>query len=379
MFPVAKRLRVFYFNMINILHIYCSNSFGGAEKAMLDIASAMQSSEFSNIVASPSKSPIANEASALGLKHLKLNIKGSLDIFGITKLLFCVFWFKINILHAHQGKIFWPCVFVKWLSFGKVKVIFHRHTQGRHKNLGRLLYSFPDKVVAVSKSVAQLLRTEHNVSDSKLNVIYGWVDENKFNINTSCGNLREELNISNCQVVGTVGAINKPKGKGQEILIRAAAILRDNFPNTRYLIVGDGDLKSDLQELTSKLGLDKIIIFTGFKGNVEKYICAMDIFCLLSWDTEAFGRVMLEAQSLGKPVIATNVGGVPETVLSGKSGFIIAPLSVDELVEKLRLLLSDKSLYNEMAKEASDFVSKNFSKGNAIKQLGKIYKDLLCK
>ena len=105
----------------------------------------------------------------------------------------------------------------------------------------------------------------------------------------------------------------------------------------------------------------------------------MDIFCLLSWDTEAFGRVMLEAQSLGKPVIATNVGGVPETVSEGNTGFIIAPLSVNELVEKLRLLLSDKSLYNNMAKVAPDFVSKNFSKGNAVKQFGKIYKDLLCK
>jgi len=375
---VAKRLRVFYF-MINILHIYCSNSFGGAEKAMLDIASAMQGSDFSNIVASPAKSSIANEASALGLKQVKLNIKGSLDIFGISKLVFLVFALKINILHAHQGKVFWPCIFVKWFSFGRIKVIFHRHTQGRHKILGRFLYSFPDKVIAVSKSVAQLLRSEHNVSNSKLDVVYGWVDESKFNPNVSCENIKEKLNISACKVIGTVGAINKPKGKGQEILIRAAAVLRNDFPNIRYLIVGDGDLRTELQELTSKLGLDKIVIFTGFKSNVEKYICAMDIFCLLSWDSEAFGRVTLEAQAMGKPVIATSIGGIPETVWGGNTGFIIAPLNVFELAEKLKLLLSDHSLYNNMAKAAPGFVSKTFNKENAIKQLGNIYKELKCK
>jgi glycosyltransferase involved in cell wall biosynthesis len=177
-------------------------------------------------------------------------------------------------------------------------------------------------------------------------------------------------------VIGTVAAMNRPKGKGQEFLIEAAQIVQGRYPGARYLLVGDGPIKGYLENIARKLGVADKIVFAGYQENVEEYIAAMDIFCFLSWDREGFGQVMVEAQAMGKPVIGTDIGGIPETFRDGVSGFLIRPQDSESLAQNIIVLLDDQEKRAAMSKEAVAFATGNFNLAAMVDNVMAVYSEM---
>jgi glycosyltransferase involved in cell wall biosynthesis len=171
--------------------------------------------------------------------------------------------------------------------------------------------------------------------------------------------------------------MNKPLGKGQGWLIEAAARLKPKYPDLRFMIVGEGPIMAELKALARKLKVDDIVIFSGYVENIEEYISVMDIFCFLAWDKEGFGQVMVEAQALAKPVIGTNIGGIPETFQENISGYLIKPKDVDSLVIAIEKLLIDKNKADEMGERGLEFVRNAFSIGKMAAEIKKIYEEIL--
>jgi glycosyltransferase involved in cell wall biosynthesis len=167
-----------------------------------------------------------------------------------------------------------------------------------------------------------------------------------------------------------------PRGRGQQYLIQAARILEKDFPEARYLIVGSGPLYGELRKLAHTMGINEKIVFTGYRENVEKCIAAMDIFCLPTLSSEGFGQVMLEAQGMGKPVVGTSIGGIPETFLNGVTGYLVPPESVESLVRMLTLLLENRAHRKQMGIEAARFVRQNFSIDLMAERTIAVYKEL---
>lgn len=359
-----------------VLHIYSSWTAGGAEKLMLTLAAGLEKKGIKNIIACPGDSYMYKRAVELGLTVYPVVIKGSFDPIGFIKLWNVVKKEKIDILHAHQGKVFWPCIFIKWLTKSKVKVVFHRHAQLPHKFYSRRHYLHADRVAAISRAVAEGLIKSEKVPPSKINVIYNGTDFERFNTNVSGEEIRNKFNLGKNLVIGTVAAMNKPKGKGQEYLIEAAQIVKKKYPDVKYLIVGTGPIENDLKNLAVKLGVEDNVVFTGYQEDVEKFIAAMDIFCFLSWDTEGFGQVMVEAQGMGKPVIGTNIGGIPETFKDGVTGVLIPPRDSEMLAQLLVLFIEDSNKRLNMGKEAEKFVKNNFSLDLMVDRVEELYKEM---
>jgi glycosyltransferase involved in cell wall biosynthesis len=289
-----------------ILHVYSSWTAGGAEKLMLTLAAELEKRGTHNIIACPQDSYMFSRAAELGLEARHLVIRGSFAPAGNARLWNIIARDKVDIVHAHQGKVFWPCIFMKWLSGSRVRVVFHRHAQLPHKFYSRSHYRFADATIAISDAVARSLIKGENVPAGKVTTVYNGTDLSRFHPRISGEVVRARYGLEGKLVIGTVAAMNRPRGKGQEYLIRAVAELRGQFPQLRCLIVGTGEILDELKEIARQKGVEREVIFTGYCEDVENYIAAMDIFCFLSWDTEGLGQVMVEAQGMGKTVNGTS-------------------------------------------------------------------------
>jgi len=359
-----------------VLHLYSSWTAGGAEKLMLSLAQALEKEGIADIIAAPEGSYVLEQAKKMGLKAYPLAIKGSFDPVGIFKLWRVVQKEKVDILHAHQGKLFWPCVIIKKLGKSKIKVVFHRHAHLPHRFYSRSHYLHSDRVIAISSVVARDLEQIEKVPKRLIRIVHNGTDFNRFNSAVSGEEVRKKYGLSGKAVIGTIGQMNKPKGKGQAYLIQAATMLKERFPDNRYLIVGDGPILADLKKTARKLGVSDVVIFPGYREEIEKYIAAMDIFCFLSWDREGFGQVMVEAQAMGKPVIGTDVGGIPETFKDGLTGVLIPPQNPEVLAKEIQKLLSDRAAMKHMGDEAVKFVNENFSITAMARNVVDVYKEL---
>jgi glycosyltransferase involved in cell wall biosynthesis len=263
------------------------------------------------------------------------------------------------------------------LFCSKVKVVFHRKQSTRRNFISRNHYRFADAIITVSHSVADGLIKYEKVLPDKIKVIYNGVDFEKFNNNVDFKDIIEEYNLGNKTIIGTVGSIVDFKGKGQIYLLEAANILKNSYPDLRYLIVGDGKGLDEQKKYAKKLNLENIVYFTGYQEQVQKFISAMDIFCLLSWDTEGLPSVVIEAQALKKPVIVTNIGGNPESFVDGSTGIMIAPADPTQVAEAIKRFINTPNLIKQMGDMGKRFVENNFSIEAMLENTLKVYAKIM--
>ncbi|GHT60587.1 glycosyl transferase group 1 [Endomicrobiia bacterium] len=360
-----------------VLHVFSSYSMGGAEKSMLFLASSLDKSQrCENIVAVPGYSKLFKESVQKNLKTITFKAINSFDLLGILKLIKIIKKYSINIVHVHQGKLYWTSLVAK-LFCRNTKVIFHRRQDTRHGIISRIHYRFTDAVIAVSKSVADGLIKYEKVSPDKIKVVYNGVDFDKFSDNVYFDDIIREYNLQDKTVVGTVGAIVDFKGKGQIYLVEAAKFLRKDYPNLRYLIVGSGKGFEEQKAYAENLKIEDIVYFVGYQEQVQKFISAMDIFCLLSWDTEGMPNVVIEAQALKKPVIVTSIGGNPESFIAGTTGIMIEPSNYVQVAQAIKKLVDNPDTTKQIGNAGKQFVEKNFSIEKMVKSILAIYKQVM--
>ncbi|MDD2523823.1 MAG: glycosyltransferase [Endomicrobiia bacterium] len=365
-------------NKIKVLHMFSSFTIGGAEKMTLLISISFDklSNEIEPIVAAPKNSFLYRQAEENNVKVCDFNCRGSFTPTGVIKLIQIIKKEEIKILHVHQGKLFWTALLMK-LFFKNIKVVLHRRQDTRHKFYAKWHYKIADMTLTVSKAVRDNLIKYEKVTPNKVRVLYNGFDFSRFSKEIYCDDIITKYNLNNKTVIGTIAAIVSFEGKGQVYLMEAIAKLRTNYPDLRCLLVGDGAGKKEQEEYAKKLKIDDIVFFVGYQADVTRYLKVMDIFCLLSCGTEGFGNVNLEAQSLAIPVITTQVGGNPETVIDNKTGFVIEPRNVEKLIIAIKKLLDNKDYARKVGIEGQKFVKATFSIEKMVENLTIVYKDIL--
>jgi glycosyltransferase involved in cell wall biosynthesis len=350
---------------------------GGAEKSMLFLASSLDKSQkCENIIAVPGKSKLFAESVQKNLKTIAFKAVNSFDFLGILKLIKIIKKYNIDIAHIHQGKIYWTSLAAK-LFCRNVKVVFHRRQDTRRGIISRNHYRFADAVIAVSESVANGLIKYEKVLSGKVKVVYNGVNFDKFNDNIYFADIIKKYSLQDKTVVGTVGAIVDFKGKGQIYLIEAAKFLRKDYPNLRYLIVGDGKGSEEQIAYAKNLKVEDIVYFVGYQEEVQKFVAAMDIFCLLSWDSEGMPNVVIEAQALKKPVIVTNIGGNPESFVAATTGIMIKPSNSDQIAQAIKKLVDNPDIAKQFGNAGKQFVNKNFSIEKMVEDTLAVYKQVM--
>jgi glycosyltransferase involved in cell wall biosynthesis len=174
-------------------------------------------------------------------------------------------------------------------------------------------------------------------------------------------------------VIGAVARLVPVKGL-QHLIDAAPEILR-RCPDVRFLLVGDGEMRPALQAQAEALGLSDRIVFTGFRENIPALIAGMDVLVLPSIN-EGMGRVLVMAMALGKPIVATRVGGVAELLGDGEAGLLVPPRDPAALAEATTALLQDATRASALA-EAGRRRAPRYSAEAMLEALAKVYREVM--
>ena len=242
--------------------------------------------------------------------------------------------------------------------------------------LEKLASRITDKIVALTNREKEDHLRLRIANDDKFIIIHSGIDLKKFkelSFNEK-QNLKRDLGIpENILIIGTAGRLEPVKGP--EFLIEAAKYIISKYPNTHFLFSGDGHLKQNLEERASELGIEKNIIFLNWRDDVAKIISIYDVFVLPSLN-EGMGRVLVEAMALGKPIVASNIGGIPDLVSHGKNGFLVPPKDPRELANCIQILIEDEEKRAKMGKAGKEIVE-NFTKEKMVEKIAELYKELM--
>jgi glycosyltransferase involved in cell wall biosynthesis len=197
----------------------------------------------------------------------------------------------------------------------------------------------------------------------KIRIIYNGVDPALFDVNTDRGVLAEFGFADGEPVVGILAAL-RPE-KDHATLLRAARIVIDEVPRVRFLVIGDGATRPQLEALCSELKITPNVHFTGARGDVARLLRAIDVFALSS-TTECFPIALLEAMASARPAVCTAVGGIPEMINHGESGYLVPPNDPQQLAARLVSLLSDPDTARRMGRSGRDRVAAEFGLDRSV-------------
>lgn len=287
-----------------------------------------------------------------------------------------------NIVHTHTSK---AGILGRWAAFfARIPIIVHTphgHVFWGYFNKWKTtFYIMIEKITAgITDKMIMLTEQEKKdhikagiASDDKFIVIHSGVELDKF-FHTSHTSLemRKTLNIPEKNlVVGTTGRLISVKG--HRYLIEAAIKIVDKRPDTTFVFLGDGELSDELKNMASRLGIEENVKFLGWRPDVAEVMSAFDVFVLPSLN-EGMGRVLVEAMALGKPIVASDVGGIPDLVNDGKNGFLVPATDVEAMAVRIRELLDDSGKREEMGNTGRRYAV-GYSSEEMVKKI-----DLLCR
>jgi glycosyltransferase involved in cell wall biosynthesis len=231
-------------------------------------------------------------------------------------------------------------------------------------------------LIAVSKKVKQQLE-EGGVMGNRVRVVYDAIDLGQCDSSIDPQVVRETYGIQFGEpVIGTIAHLF-PR-KGYEFLISAMVEVRRAVPDVRWLVIGKGDphYTAKLTDLIAKNGLEGLTKFLGYQTNIFPFLHLMDCVVLPSI-MEGFGFVLVEAMAVGKPVIASRVGGIPEIVEDGVTGILVDPRDSRSLAKQIILLLQDPQRRLTMGRAGKRRVQEHFTRKRMNEQLCEVYGELL--
>jgi glycosyltransferase involved in cell wall biosynthesis len=182
--------------------------------------------------------------------------------------------------------------------------------------------------------------------------------------------------------IGLIGRISP--WKGQDVFLKAAARVTKTFPNVKFVIIGaalfsEHEFEQKVRRLPSELGIDGVVEFTGFRDDIERAIDELDVVVHASTTGEPFGQVIIEGMAAGKPVVATNGGGVPEIVEDGATGLLVPMGDVQAMAEAVCRLLRDPTRAREMGRRARERVKSHFTLELTAQRVEAVYREMLGK
>ena len=174
------------------------------------------------------------------------------------------------------------------------------------------------------------------------------------------------------QLVGCVARLEAEKG--HRTLLEAWPLVLRRVPDAYLIVVGEGSLSGDLEALAAELGISHRVVFTGRRDDIPAVTAALDVAVLPSY-REAQGLVVLEAMALARPIVASNVGGVPEMIEDGVSGLLVPPHDAVALADAISRLLLDHPLADMLARNGHDVVHDRFSVEFMVRTVEDIYEE----
>ncbi len=382
-----------------------SFELGGAEASILTLCKHLDKSRFHVTVILPSEGPFSKKLVQLGVpvKVVRLplglvRLKRGTPFKSFLLILVNLFYIKLFLLRL--------CVYLKKNHFHLVltntlkahlygslaaflcslPLVWRFHDILSPDDFSPILIKcvaffgkvFPQKILAVSNTTKDHL-TQRGLKDEKIEVILNGIDHEALGVKEDLNTIREEFDIgAKARIIGCVGRLVPQKG--QEFFLLSIPQVIRVYPDIFFLIIGDvfhGEdaYKKELLKIVRENGLDRIVKFTGFRTDIGDMIGSLDVLVFPSVAPEASPLTLLEAMGLGKPVIASNIGGVSEIVDDGETGLLVDPGRPDQIAEGILYLLSHPEEVIRIAQNAKETAQRKSSLPRYVEAMGKAFRE----
>lgn len=341
----------------------------GAERVILELATGLKDSGFAPVIGvienrHPSHAELASVARTAGLSAVLFPCRKPFDFKTVLEIRRYIKQNRVAILHPHGYKAnFYALMSSAFMKISRIATC-HPWTETSYSVKARI-YTFLDKtwlkrmkrIVAVSEEVRQEL--QKRLPGAKCEVIPNGIDLQRFHLEKSGNDSRKTFGIAGSDyLIGTIGRLVPEKG--HQYLIAAAKTLCRKHQNVKFIFVGDGPLRNDLEKMAAENDLAAIILFTGVRSDIPQLLSMMNLFVLPSV-SEGLPMVLLEAMAAGKPVISTEVGDIPRIIRHNYSGLLIPPQDTEALTAAMEELIQDSAKAQRLALVARQEVENRFS------------------
>jgi glycosyltransferase involved in cell wall biosynthesis len=373
----------------NILQVIPTLNISGAEQGCFDVANYLTKNGFtSNIITSSGYRIEQLEKNGSIVNRIPVHSKNPLTmIINIFRIVKIVKKNNINIIHARSRAPAWSCYFVAKIA--KIKFITTFHGTYNFNNKIKKFYNSimirSDYIIAISEFIHNEIKSKYAYSKKNLSVISRGIDIEYLDPSKTdykkVKKIIKDHDIKNDSIKLVLpGRVSG--WKGHNVAIEAMAHLKDKSSNDFELIfVGPADnlkLKNNLLQKISELKLENCVKFVGPSKEMNLVYSLADIVLSCSTDPEAFGRIPVEAQAMGKVIIASNHGGHTETIINGLSGFLYSPLSSEELANLIiKTISSEIYLEDQYRIKRRQIILDKFTDLNMCKKTLEVYNKVL--
>lgn len=360
---VSQRIEQVGMKIIFVLH---SHHSGGAERHLLQLMQGLSASGVDCIYAGPLDSWLGEQLVAAKFRCEHVPYHGFYDVMSLVRLIRLIHREKPDLIHGHLTR---GAYYAGWASrLTSVPNVATAHSTNAGKHFGKA-----GRIIAVSEAVRRYLAECGYPAEILRTVLHG-VPDYASQPRQPQDQLRASLQLDDAPVFAMVARFQR--AKGQDIALRALATLKDR----RWTLVLAGALDTswaaDMKQLAAELGIAERVRFVGHRDDVANIYSVTDILLAPS-RREALSLTLLEASAFGKPIVATDVGGIGEAVAHGETGLLVSPDNPAELAAAIATLLDDPDTLEKMKKAARQRYEQWFSLDAMVQTTNTVYRELV--
>ncbi len=366
---------------IAVLQLIAPTHFGGAERVVLDLAEAINDLKFKVVIGAFvnfhfRKNQFIERLKEKAISHEVFWLKRTIDFENIFKLIKFISREKINIIHTHgyrsdiigliaakANRLPIVSTLHGWVNIDP-RLRFYGHCD-------RFALRFFDRILPVSDQIKDDLAALR-FKPHKISRLHNSVDIHLDHKLKKGG--ATHFKSSDDFLIGIIGRLSPEKNVAG--FLEAARLLLPKFRKVKFLIVGDGPERQNLEKTAASQNLTGRIQFCGFVNDMEPIYQSLDLL-VISSKTEGIPLVVLEAMKHAIPVVSTRVGGIPEIIEDGIDGMIVEPNDPRAIAAAIEILLKDTDRYREISRNAQAKIASAFNRSNWIGNIEHIYHELL--
>lgn len=372
---------------IRILLYTDTPQIGGAELQMFLLAKFLDKNKFEPILCCsnfPQLDDWCAKFEKENIQVVRINVKHKHDPRHLIQLKKVIKQYKIDILHLQ----IWNPASCRYAFFAgkslRVPIVITEHDPFKLSALKnifkKITLKYVAKIIAISQNNQKILEKLYPKHKNKITMIHNGIDLTWWQsqllrlTKADVERIKTQIFQAHMDTLILIAIAELHERKGLKYLIEATAQLVKEYPNIKLVIVGEGKERNNLKKLGDKLKLQANLAFLGRQKNIPQSLSSADIFILPSSEREAFGLVNLEAMICGLPVVTTKVGGIPEIVKDGATGFLVEPQNANSLKESLEKLIGNAKLRKLIGEKGKKRVMQNFSAEKMAEEYAEIYK-----
>lgn len=367
--------------MRTILHTIDTTGPGGAETVFIDLATRLPREKYRSVVVIRGKGWVYEELCRRGVQPMLMGAKGSFNWRYLKGLAALIRREGVDLIQSHLLGSNVYCSLAGILTRKPVVATFHGAVDiGENERLKGLKFGAinmgASSIVAVSDSLRENIVNRTPLRNSKIRVIYNGINTADFKRPRSDAVRKQYSWGEDDLIIGSLGNIRT--AKAYDVLLRAAALLKDHAINFRFVIAGQGKgrLYDDLLKLKDELALDDIVHFLGFNDDPADFLSNLDLFLLTS-TSEGFSIATIQAMTAGLPVIVTRSGGPEEIITHKENGWLVEPGNPEAIAEAVEKLATDSDLCKTLAEKGQKHAIQTFDIHKMLNAYQEVYDNLL--